>query len=364
MGAYYAQRVYRRTFCYNKLRKYTVLDLMTLHSQSLEEIARALVASGKGILAADESAGTCDKRFDEHGIPKTEEMRRLWRQLLFTTPGIERGLSGVILFDETLRQKADDGASFSQLLERRGIIPGIKVDQGLAPFGSSLDEKVTNGLDGLSGRLGGYRALGARFAKWRAVITLKEGLPTEPCLRENARRLALYAIACQFAGLVPILEPEVLLDGTHTLARSKEVLAQTLKLVFEEALKAGVNLKGMLLKSSMALPGKDSGLSATPEEIATATLEAFKESVPSDVPGIVFLSGGQTPEEATVRLDAIAKIAKREKLPWRITFSYSRALQAPVIAEWKGQANKVASAQAIFAKRVEETVLASEGKFA
>lgn len=363
MREYYAQGCSRTTFCCNKMNTHAVLDPMKTHSPSLEEIAQVLVAPGKGILAADESAGTCDKRFDEHGIPKTEDMRRKWRELLFTTPGIERGLSGVILFDETIQQTADNKTLFPQLLAGRGIIPGIKVDQGLVPFDGSPVEKVTNGLDGLSGRLGGYYARGARFAKWRSVVTIKEGLPTEPCLRENARRLALYADACQFAGLLPILEPEVLLDGTHTLVRSEVVLTQTLKFVFEEVKKARVNLKGLLLKSSMALPGKDSGLTATPEEIAKATLTAFSESVPSDVPGIVFLSGGQTPEEATVRLDAIAKMAKKETLPWRITFSYSRALQAPVIAEWKGQDSRVTSAQAIFARRVEETALASVGKF-
>ncbi len=329
----------------------------------LEKKAKALVAPGKGILAADESAGTCDKRFDEYGIPKTEEMRRKWRGLLFSTSGVQTMLSGVILYDETLRQKADDGTPFPKLLESRGIIPGIKVDQGLETFPGSPDEKVTKGLDQLSTRLAEYYTLGARFAKWRAVITIGSGLPTETCIRENAIRLAEYARACQSVDIVPILEPEVLLDGTHTLARSEEVLTQTLKIVFEEVKKAGVNPKGLILKSSMALPGKDSGQIATPEEVAEATLSAFKKSVPADVAGIVFLSGGQTPLEATVRLNAIVQKGHTLKAPWPLTFSYSRALQAPVIAEWKGRDSHVTSAQAIFKKRVEETALASEGKF-
>lgn len=337
----------------------------------LEKTAKALVAPGKGILAADESASTCDKRFDEHGIPKTEEMRRKWRGLLFGTPGVQAALSGVILYEETLRQKADDGTLFPELLKSRGIIPGIKVDQGLEPFPGSPEEKVTKGLDQLATRLVEYRALGAQFAKWRAVITIGKGLPTEPCIRENARRLAEYARLCQSAGIVPILEPEVLLDGTHTRERSQEVLTQTLKIVFEEVEKAEVSPKGLILKSSMALPGKESsrqssgqaGKTATPEEVAQATLSAFIEAVPKSVAGIVFLSGGQTPLEATVRLNAIATKAHTLKAPWPLTFSYSRALQAPVIAEWKGQDASVTSAQAIFKKRVEETVLASEGKF-
>ncbi len=337
----------------------------------LEKIAEALVATGKGILAADESPGTCDKRFDEHGIPKTEEMRRKWRGLLFGTPAVQTALSGVILYDETLRQKADDGTLFPELLKSRGITPGIKVDQGLEPFEGSSEEKVTKGLGALATRLAEYYALGARFAKWRAVITIGTGIPTERCIRENARRLAEYARLCQIAGIVPILEPEVLLDGTHTLARSEEVLTQTLKIVFEEVEKAEVNPKGLILKSSMALPGKESsrqssgqaGKTATPEEVAKATLSAFTQAVPKTVAGIVFLSGGQTPMEATVRLNEIVVQAKALKAPWPLTFSYSRALQAPVIAEWKGQDGNVASAQAIFKKRVEETALASQGKF-
>ncbi len=333
---------------------------------SLEDIATQLVTPGKGIFAADESAGTCDKRFGAYHIPTTEEMRRKWRELLFSTPSVASGLSGAILFDETIRQRTNGGKLFPEFLQERGIIPGIKVDQGLVPFGDSPAEKVTNGLDGLPSRLGEYYTLGALFAKWRAVITINEGLPTEKCIRENARRLASYALACQKAGLVPILEPEVLLDGTHTLARSEQVLMETLRIVFEEVIAAGASLQGLLLKSSMALPGKDSGQSATPEEVADATLRAFRGSVPMEVLGIVFLSGGQTPEEATVRLNAIVKKAhgNKEMYPWRITFSYSRALQAPVLEAWQGKDANVKKAQEIFWQRVKETSLASEGNFA
>ena len=333
------------------------------NTSTLEAIAKELVAPGKGILAADESTGTCDKRFDKYGIPKTPNMRAKWRELLFTTPGIEAGLSGIILFDETIRQVTSDRTPFAKLLARRGIIPGIKVDQGTEEMPGSSLEKVTKGLDGLPARLAEYAKLGAKFAKWRAVIAIGEGIPTEACLRENAKRLARYAKDCQDAGLVPILEPEMLLEGTHSLARSEKVLADTLRIVFEEVRKAGVNLKGMLLKSSMALPGKESGQTVTDDLIAEATLRAFRGFVPFEVPGILFLSGGQTPREATVRLSDIVKKALNQSAKWTITFSYSRALQEPVLANWLGEETKVKEAQAIFRKRVEETAAAARGEF-
>lgn len=334
---------------------------------TLEETARTLVAPGKGILAADESMGTCDKRFDKYGIPKTEEMRRTWRQLLLSTPGVEKGLSGVILFEETLRQKTDDGTPFPEFLARRGILPGIKVDQGTEPMPGSPDEKLTKGLDGLPERLKEYAALGAKFAKWRAVIAIGDNLPSETCIRENAKRLAQYALDCEEAGLVPIIEPEVLLDGSHTFARSEEVLTETLKVVFEEMKKASVGLSGLILKSSMALPGKESGQKVPDDLVAVATLRAFWRYVPFEVPGIVFLSGGQTPEEATLRLNEIAKkLIDQHKGPaplWKISFSYSRALQEPVLARWAGQEANVREAQRIFQKRVAETAAASLGEF-
>ncbi|MEK7169874.1 MAG: class I fructose-bisphosphate aldolase [Patescibacteria group bacterium] len=345
---------------------------------SLRDTANKLLVAGKGILAADESDGTCAKRFDKYGIEKTPEMRRKWRELLFSSPNVADGLSGIILYDETIRQKASTGEPFVEFLSKRGILPGVKVDQKTEPFKSPLargvqrsseaggvtaGEEVTKGLSGLSGRLAEYAKYGATFTKWRAVIRIGETIPTDECLLENAKRLAEYAKKSQEAGLVPVIEPEVLLDGTHTLERSEEVLTKTLRTVFAEVEKAGVTLSGLILKSSMALPGKESGKAASPKEIAESTLRAFKASVPKEVPGIVFLSGGQTPEEATERLNEIVKQAKKQNTPWRITFSYSRALQEPVMKEWAGKAEKVASAQKIFAKRVKETSLASEGKF-
>lgn len=331
-------------------------------SKDLNAIANQLLAHGKGILAADESGSTCDKRFDTYGIQKTPEMRRAWRELLFSTPGIEKGLSGVILFDETIHQKTSAGVPFAEFLAKRSILPGIKVDQKTEPLQDSPDEEVTKGLEGLPQRLSGYAKLGATFTKWRAVIRIGAGLPTEGCLLENARRLAKYAKQSQEAGLVPIIEPEVLLDGAHTLLRSEAVLTETLRVVFQEMHKAKVALSSLILKSSMALPGNTSGEKVSTEQIAQATLRAFFSSVPSEVSGIVFLSGGQTPEEATERLNRIVKTAREQNAPWRLTFSYSRALQEPVLKAWHGNHANTETAQQIFQKRVEETALASEGK--
>lgn len=330
---------------------------------ALNDIAQKLLASGKGILAADESMGTCDKRFDKYGIQKTPEMRRQWRELLFSTPEIEKGLSGVILFDETIRQETKDGVPFAKFLAARGILPGIKVDQKTEPMPDSPKEEVTKGLLGLSARLSEYAKLGATFTKWRTVIHIGAGLPTEGCLLENAKRMAEYAKQSQAAGLVPIIEPEVLLDGAHTLVRSEAVLTETLRIVFQEMQKTQIALSSLILKSSMALPGNTSGEKVSTEQIAKATLRAFFAAVPSEVPGIVFLSGGQTPEEATARLNEIVKTAKKRNAPWRITFSYSRALQEPVLKAWSGNSENAKLAQEIFARRVAETSAASEGKY-
>lgn len=330
---------------------------------SLQVIAKELLASHRGILAADESDSTCAKRFDKYGIEKTSEQRRKWRELLFSSPNISDGLSGIILYDETIRQKVSTGEPFPMFLSARGILTGIKVDQKTEPFTGSPDEEVTKGLDGLQERLAEYAKLGATFTKWRAVIRISDTLPTEGCLRENAKRLAIYAKKSQEAGLVPIIEPEVLLDGTHTLERSEAALTQTLRVTFDEVKKAGAELSGLILKSSMALPGKESGRTATTADIASATLRAFFASVPKEVPGIVFLSGGQTPEEATTRLNEIAKQARKQNVPWRITFSYSRALQEPVLKAWSGNDENTKVAQKIFERRVQETSLASEGAF-
>ena len=330
---------------------------------SLQEIAKALVAEGKGILAADESPKTCKSRFDALGIPDTEEMRRQWRELLFTTPEVENALSGIILYDETLRQKTSDGTPFPELLRNRGIIPGIKVDKGPVDFAQHPDEKVTEGLDGLMPRLLEYANMGAKFTKWRAVIAIGESIPSDACMQANASLLALFALKSQKAGMVPIVEPEVLLQGTHDLHESASVLTRTLDILFLTLAKYDVDLSGLILKSSMALPGKDSGKKASSDEIASSTVSAFTATVPKDVAGIVFLSGGQTPSEATVRLNAIAKLTDLRKKPWPVTFSYSRALQEPVLAAWGGKKENVGKAQAIFIKRVQETALASRGQF-
>ncbi len=326
----------------------------------LQKTVAALLAPGKGILAADESSGTADKRFAALGIAQTEDMRRNWRELLFTAPGVEAGLSGVILYDETIRQNGSDGTPLRDTLAKRGILPGIKVDKGLVDLPEFPEEKVTEGLDGLAKRLAEYAAMGARFTKWRAVIRIGQGIPTAECIDANAYLLAEYAALAQEAGLVPIIEPEVLIDGTHTLAQSEETITKTLTATFATLKKYRVYLPGVILKSSMALPGKQSGVKAIPQEVAAATIRAFKASVPAEVPGIVFLSGGQSPQEATENLDAMVKMGG---YPWKLSFSYSRALQEPVMLAWGGSDANKAKAQEIFGTRVKETALASQGKY-
>ncbi len=331
-----------------------------METETLQKIAGELVTKGKGILAADESESTCGKRFDKYGIPKTAEVRREWRELLFSSPEIEKGLSGIILFDETIRQKTSDGTPFAEFLASRGIIPGIKVDQKTEVFGGSPVEEVTNGLVGLPERLAEYAKMGAKFTKWRAVIRIGNGLPTKSCLQENSKRMAEYAFESQKAGLVPIVEPEVLLDGNHSLKRCEEVIKETLEETFSAIAEKGVNLPGLILKSSMVLPGKDSGETATAKQIAEATVRVLKATVPKEVGGIVFLSGGQTPTQATENLNEMAKIPNK---PWKLTFSYSRALQDTVMAEWLGKMENVGKAQEVFRRRVLATALASEGQW-
>ncbi len=338
-----------------------------MNTKSLEEIAAKLLVPGKGILAADESTGTINQRLASRGIPQDEEMRRRWRELLITSPGVGAGLSGIILYDETVRQKSSDGTPFPELLSKLGIIPGIKVDKGLVDLQNFPGEKVTEGLDGLGARLAEYFAMGMRFTKWRAVIKIWNGstglpqVPTQECIDMNAYILARYAGLSQEAGLVPIVEPEVLIDGNHTLAQSEAALAQTLNSVFAALKKYRVHLPGTILKSSMALPGKESGIKATPREVAEATLRALSASVPPELPGVVFLSGGQTPLEATENLNAMVQAGN---YPKRLTFSYSRALQGPAMEAWAGKDENKTKAQEIFATRVKETALASEGKYA
>lgn len=327
----------------------------------LESTARALVAPGKGILAADESLGTIGKRFKAVGIESTEETRRRYRQMLFTTPGIGEFLSGVILFDETIRQKADDGRPLPKVLEDQGIIPGIKVDKSTTALPLSPQEKFTQGLDGLRERLEEYRGMGARFTKWRAVITIGEGIPTERCINANAHGLALFAAFSQEAGLVPIVEPEVLIDGDHTIEQSYEVTQWTLNRTFDYIYEAGVELSGMLLKPNMVTPGKDCPEQASVEEVARMTVECLKRSVPAAVPGIVFLSGGQSDIQATAHLNAMNRLY--DNLPWELSFSYARALQGKPMEIWKGDDANVEAAQKAFYHRAKMNSAARSGSY-
>lgn len=331
-----------------------------MKTAELESVARSLVAAGKGILAADESMLTIEKRFRGIQVESTEENRRAYRELLFTTAGVSDFISGVILFDETLRQKSREGIPFPELLTRQGVIPGIKVDNGAKALAGFPGEKVTEGLDGLRGRLEEYAEMGARFAKWRAVIAVGEGIPTDGCLSANAHALARYAALCQEVGLVPIVEPEVLMDGAHSIARCEEATTRTLTRVFSELHEHRVFLEGTLLKPNMVLPGKECPHQAPVAEIAKATVRCLRRSVPSAVPGIVFLSGGQTPEEATERLSAMNAMGR---MPWELSFSYGRALQEPVLRAWKGIAGNVPAAQEAFYHRSRCNGAARYGKY-
>jgi fructose-bisphosphate aldolase, class I len=319
-----------------------------MKSLELEATARALVSKGKGLLAADESFPTIQKRFAAVHIESNEETRRTYREMFFTTASVEAYISGVILFDETIRQKAGDGRSFVDVLNRKGILPGIKVDKGTFDMPRFPGEKVTAGLDGLRERLSEYRDLGARFTKWRAVITIGNGLPTGANIDANARLLAHFAALSQEAGLPPVVEPEVLMDGDHDIERCEEVTLATLARVFSELIKYRVRLEGMLLKASMVLPGKQSLKQASAEEVAERTIETLRRVVPTAVPGIVFLSGGQSPEQATEHLNAMNAIGSH---PWEISFSFARALQEPALNAWKGSAANVAEAQRVFYHR-------------
>jgi fructose-bisphosphate aldolase class I len=330
-----------------------------MDTRLMTETARAMVAPGKGLLAADESAGTCKKRFDSVKVESTEENRRAYRELLFTTPGIERHVSGVILFDETLRQSTKEGVNFGKYLQSRGIIPGIKVDAGAHDMALHPGEKVTEGLDGLQKRMAEYFAMGARFAKWRAVITIGEQIPSMACIKANAHALARYSAICQEASIVPIVEPEVLLDGNHTAERSESVHQDTLEAVFHELERHGVALECVILKASMVVSGNKNPQQAAVAEVAERTLRVLRRTVPAALPGVVFLSGGQTDENATAHLDAMNRIGA----PWPLTFSYSRALQAAALAAWRGAAANVPAAQAAFAHRARMNSLAAKGEW-
>jgi fructose-bisphosphate aldolase class I len=329
-------------------------------ARDLEATARALVAPGKGILAADESSGTIKKRFDKIQVESTETNRRDYREMLFTTKGAEQFISGVILFDETIRQKASDGTPLAKVLESKGIIPGIKVDKGTKPLPFCPDEVVTEGLDGLRERLVEYRGLGARFAKWRAVISITDALPSDTCLRTNADALARYAALCVEEGIVPIVEPEILMDGTHTIERSDAVTERTLHTVFAALFAQRVPLEQILLKPNMVLSGYECPKQASVREVAERTIHCFRRVVPAAVPGVVYLSGGQSDEAATAHLNEMNRIGG---FPWEMSFSYGRALQAPALKAWGGKQENFAAGQQAFFHRAKLNGAARYGKY-
>jgi fructose-bisphosphate aldolase class I len=326
----------------------------------LSRTAAAMVARGKGILAADESSGTCETRFKTINTSCTEESRRTYRGLLFTTPGAEQFISGVILYDETIRQKTDDGALFPDYMARKGILPGIKVDTGAKNLALCPGEKVTEGLDGLRERLAAYFKLGARFAKWRAVITIGDSIPSHACLYANAHALARYAALCQEASIVPMIEPEVLLEGSHTIERCEEVSEATLRATYAALAAHGVSFEHTILKASMVVSGKSCSRQAGVDEVAERTLRVLKRTVPASQPGVVFLSGGQSDVSATAHLNAMAAM---KGLPWPLTFSYSRALQNPALSAWRGQSANAGAAQRAFHHRARMNGLAAQGKW-
>ncbi|MBM7797461.1 fructose-bisphosphate aldolase class I [Microlunatus panaciterrae] len=328
--------------------------------ESMIQTAVALVAPGKGILAADESTPTMAKRLAGIGVESTEPRRRAYREILFTTAGIGEFISGVILFDETIRQRTSDGTPFAEVLQSQGVIPGIKVDGGTKALAGFPDEVVTEGLDGLRARLEEYAALGARFAKWRAVIKIGDARPTTFCVEANAHALARYAALSQEAGLTPIVEPEVLMDGTHTLERCAEVTEATLRAVYDQLSRHRVILEASLLKPNMVLSGKDCPIQATTDEVADATITVMRRTVPTAVPGMVFLSGGQSDEQATANLDALNR---RTPQPWELSFSFGRALQAPVLHAWAGDEANRDSAQAALLHRARLNGAARHGTY-
>ncbi len=333
---------------------------MATNESELDTTARAMVAEGKGILAADESGGTIKKRFDKIQVESTEESRRTYRELLFTTPGAADYISGVILYDETIRQKTRDGVPFPQYLQRIGIIPGIKVDNGAKPLANFPGETITEGLDGLRERLADYKKLGARFAKWRAVIDIGPGIPTRFGIEANAHALARYAALCQEQAIVPIVEPEVLMDGDHTIERCEALTAEALQLVFDQLHEHRIRLEGMILKPNMVVPGKKSQQKVSAEQVAEATVRCLKRHVPAAVPGIAFLSGGQSPEEATEHLSLMNQL---EPLPWQLSFSYGRALQETALSAWRGQQASFGAGQKEFLKRAKLNGLARSGRY-
>jgi fructose-bisphosphate aldolase class I len=333
-----------------------------VNPQSLIDNAKALVAGDKGLLAMDESNATCNKRFDRLGIPQTVETRRAYRELIVTTPRLGECISGAILYDETIRQQKKDGTPFVKVLTDAGIIPGIKVDTGAKDMAGHSGERITEGLDGLRDRLAEYSQMGARFAKWRAVIVIGEDLPSRGCLEANAHALARYAALCQEAGLVPVVEPEVLMDGAHTLERCCEVTEEVLRTVFIQLNSQRVMLEGMILKPNMVLPGLTSPHEASVDEVADATVKCLLRAVPAAVPGIAFLSGGQSAELASARLNAM-NVRFKSRLPWALAFSFARAIQQPALEIWKGEEAHVSAAQQALHHRASCNRAARRGEY-
>jgi fructose-bisphosphate aldolase class I len=333
-----------------------------MNVQQLQETAKALVASDKGLLAMDESNPTCNKRFAQLGIPQTVEARRAYRELIVTTPRLGECIGGAILYDETIRQQTSDGIPFIKVLIEAGIIPGIKVDQGAKDLAGHPGEKVTEGLDGLRGRLAEYSEMGARFAKWRAVIAIGDGIPSWGSLDANAHALARYAALCQEAGLVPVVEPEVLMDGDHALEQCFKVTDEVLRTVFSQLFAQRVMLEGMILKPNMVLPGLACTVQKTADEVADATVSCFLRAVPAAVPAIAFLSGGQSPELASARLNAM-NLRFKSRLPWALAFSFARAIQQPALELWKGQETNVPAAQQALYHRARCNKVARRGEY-
>ncbi|MBK7250479.1 MAG: fructose-bisphosphate aldolase class I [Gammaproteobacteria bacterium] len=331
-----------------------------MNRSELERVARGMVAKGKGILAADESSGTIRKRFDSIRVESTEELRRSYREMLFTAPGAAGSISAVIFYDETLRQKTKDGVPFPEYLTRLGIIPGIKVDAGAKPLAAHPGETITEGLDGLRERLVEYHGLGARFAKWRAVIDIGDGIPSRYGIEANAEALARYAALCQEQQIVPIVEPEVLMDGGHSIERCEEVTNAVLEAVFDRLYMARIHLEGMVLKPNMVISGKKATNRAAPEQVAEATLRCLRRRVPAAVPGIAFLSGGQSPSEATQHLGLMNRAGPQ---PWALTFSYGRALQETALKAWGGAPANFGAGQKAFARRAQLNGLAAAGLY-
>jgi fructose-bisphosphate aldolase class I len=338
------------------------MERLPVNTQALIETAKALVADDKGLLAMDESISTCDKRFASVGIPQTEEARRAYRELLVTTPGLNEAISGVILFDETIRERKTDGTPFLEIIAAAGIIAGIKVDVGAKPLAGHPGEKITEGLDGLPSRLADYSRMGARFAKWRAVLSINDELPTAGCIEANAEALARYAAMCQEAGLVPIVEPEVLMDGNHSLDRCRQVTEEVLRFVFNQLYSQRVLLEGMILKPNMVLPGSSCPKQETIDEVADASVECLFRAVPAAVPGVAFLSGGQSAGLASSRLNAM-NVRFKGRMPWALAFSFGRAIQQPALEIWRGNPANVPAAQQALLHRARCNRAARRGEY-